>query len=234
MRLRFWLAHVFLLSSLVLWTGCVTRWFESSMERCNRYDASLVAACQKSVRDTGSHRCFHKYRAKTVDDVGYAKCAGRPLYTEQETFCLAQLERGTIRGQEECDAHWQCRNAQDKGKCVWSAEHPIEADCEKQAEKHGGYWECVKIGHENQNRARDRQTQQRALEIQREALQQKLDADAAYQERQLELQEEQIELQERQQRREAIRAVGDSFKPKPAVNCISTPNYAGQMVTQCQ
>lgn len=207
--------------------GCTT--FEASMERCTRYSSDLVDACQQSVRDTGAHQCFHKYYVRTSDPEGYRRCAGKPLYTEQQIFCMDHIKSGDFKDQSECDEYqknpsaWQCRDAQDKEKCAWALEHPVEAECERSAEKHGGYWECVKIGHERADRQETLGVQQRQV-----------DADITYQQQQLKLQEQQAQRERRQQTGDAIRAAGEAFKPKPSVTCTSRPKHGGQVETRCE
>lgn len=44
-------------------------------------------------------------------------------------------------------------------KCEWAYTHPIEWDCEIQAKEHGGYWDCVKMQKEFEQREHDRHSE---------------------------------------------------------------------------
>lgn len=131
------------------------------------------------------HGCigFRDWRCSNhKDDSDYSQCmAARPILLRADlNFCRQAIKSGVFLDINDCaravqnPAEYQCRKEKTVSqeafdRCVWVFKNPIEAKCEEEAKKHGGYWDCIAIEKQEISRARDRELQTTIHEEQMEA-----------------------------------------------------------------
>jgi hypothetical protein len=197
------------------------------MARCAGLVGDHDQLCRESINRTGNSECYDKHVVEGRSDLDFDFCLrGKvPSDDDRQRFavCDKMIDSGQAETFRDCKriVNSACYRFQDdpkaKERCEWAEAHPMEVHCEAQAEKHGGYWECMRLQHEAKARqeAAARYEQERFEQVQREVL-------------------------ERERARNAgimdgiSTMAGGNNANKQKTKCVSKRGYGDTVETECQ